>query len=170
VTIGLDARAEECDYVCEWGREPLPLLDASFDRVFASHVLEHIAWYRTYDALREAWRVLKPAGELELYTPDFAHIVQGYQSRQCLDTWRRFNSQGHFMRWVNGRIFAYGPDAQELDATIPIPLPFHKAVFDYEYLAECLTDVGFVEVRRLPPRPSRPHGEELGAIAIKGDA
>lgn len=47
--------------------ENLPFADASFDRVIACHVLEHI--YRPHEALHEWDRVLKPNGVLSLILP-----------------------------------------------------------------------------------------------------
>jgi SAM-dependent methyltransferase len=45
----------------------LPYPDASFDRVVATHVLEHI--YRPHEALTEWARVLRPGGTLSLVLP-----------------------------------------------------------------------------------------------------
>lgn len=38
--------------------------------LYASHVLEHIPWYKTEEVLREWVRVLKPGGVLEVWVPD----------------------------------------------------------------------------------------------------
>lgn len=47
--------------------ETLPFPDASFDRLIACHVLEHI--YRPHETLREWNRVLGPSGVLSLVLP-----------------------------------------------------------------------------------------------------
>jgi predicted SAM-dependent methyltransferase len=51
-------------YVAKWGHESLPIPNETYDLVFASHVLEHVCWTRTQNALLEVMRVLKPEGTL----------------------------------------------------------------------------------------------------------
>lgn len=48
--------------------DDLPLPDASVDRLFAVHSIEHAGSVR--DVLREAWRVLSPEGRLLLVVPN----------------------------------------------------------------------------------------------------
>lgn len=153
-----------------WGQEPLSLRTESYDLVFASHVLEHVPWYRVDAALREVLRVLKPGGEFEVYVPDFAHIVRCYLDKRCGDTWRVFNPEGDWMTWVNGRIFTYGADAVELLSDVrPIPQTHHKTVFDAAYLEACLRKAGFSSVHMLRTRRNgKKHSiPEVGAIAIR---
>src|SRR5690606_7800318 len=57
------------DYVWNAARR-LPFRTGSFDLLYASHVLEHIPWYRTQEVLTEWIRVLKPGGRIELWVPD----------------------------------------------------------------------------------------------------
>lgn len=160
--------------VVNWGQEPLPFPDETYDLVFASHVLEHIPWYRAVTALREVHRILKPGGEVELYVPDFAFIVQCYNEKRCGDNWRLFNDVGGWMTWINGRLFTYGEDATELfeksEAAIrPLPGTHHKAMYDESYLAARLTDAGFRETQPLRKRRNgKAHPfREVGAVAVK---
>lgn len=155
-----------------WGNEALPFADNTYDLIFASHVLEHVPWYRTAAALKEVHRVLKFGGEFEVYVPDFAYIVHCYQQRRCGDNWRVFNPDSDWMTWVNGRIFTYGEDAVELlSPERPIPQTHHKAVFDFEYLKKCLERAGFRQIVKVP-HGHRRYGQrhsipEAGAIATK---
>lgn len=155
-----------------WGQDCFPFADNTYDLVFASHVLEHVPWYRTVSALQEVFRVLKVGGELEVYVPDFAYIVQCYTKQRCGDNWRVFNPENDWMTWVNGRIFTYGEDAVELlSAERPIPQTHHKAVFDYRHLIACLVKAGFGRVIPIA-QGKRRHGHkhsipEVGAIAVK---
>lgn len=47
---------------------PLPFRDMVFEKVFMVHIIEHL--YRPLDCLREVHRVLKPGGELIIFTPN----------------------------------------------------------------------------------------------------
>lgn len=136
----------------KWGTEPLPFADDQFDLVYASHVLEHVPWYLTGDALREAFRVLTPGGQLEVWVPDFSVIVEAYLEQRCVDSWRKYNPDGDYMLSVNGRIFTYGPG----------PENYHLAVFDESYLSACLCAAGFCEVTRL----DAPRGYDHGVINL----
>lgn len=49
---------------------PLAFPDDTFDRVVASHIIEHLPRLKVMDALHEWKRVLKPKGILEIHTPD----------------------------------------------------------------------------------------------------
>jgi len=63
------------DYVYD-AAKPLPFKDNTFDLIYASHVLEHIPWYKTEEVLREWVRILKPGGQLEVWVPDGLKICQ----------------------------------------------------------------------------------------------
>ena len=146
-------------YVACWGRDRLPIADGAFDEVFASHVLEHVPWNRTVEALMEAARVLRSGGRVEIWVPNFACIVDSYLRHRCGDDWRRDNPDGHYMRWVNGRLFTYGPGEEN----------WHRACFDEPYLKECLQKAGFVQIERIPARTrGTSHGRiDLGMEARK---
>lgn len=60
--LGLDAR--------QGALEAHAFPDASFDVVYASHVLEHV--HDPLDLLRECYRVLKPGGAVVMTTPNLA--------------------------------------------------------------------------------------------------
>jgi predicted SAM-dependent methyltransferase len=140
-----------------WGDGPLPIADNTYDLVYASHVLEHVAWFKTASALREAYRVLKPGGVLEVWVPDFSKIVDSYRAGRCGDHWRKHNPHGDPWRWLNGRIFAYGPEPN-----------WHKAVFDPQSLARRLREAGFVRIRKLRKPRGYDHGPvNLGMRGVK---
>lgn len=151
-------------YVASWGMEPLPIPDQRYDFVFTSHCLEHVPWQYTNRALNEVYRILKPGGHLEVWVPDFACIVKAYTRKQCGDGWRRFNPDGDFMRWVNGRLFAYMGGETKMG-----PENFHRACFDAPYLIDCLAKAGFVRVQQLKQRRRGiSHGVvDLGVVGWK---
>lgn len=152
-----------------WGLTKLPHENKKFDLVYASHVLEHVQWYRIDAALAEVLRILKPGGEFEVYVPDFGYIVECYHQERCGDNWRVFNPDSDFMTWVNGRIFTYGEDATELlSAERPIKQTHHKTVFDQDYLIRKLMLAGFDVVMQKQRRNGRSHSiPEVGAVATK---
>jgi SAM-dependent methyltransferase len=166
----LDGVVGNPTYKASWGKTALPIESETYDRVFASHVLEHVPWYRVKFALTEAHRILKPGGELEIYVPDFEAIVRSYLAKQCGDKWRVFNLDNDYMTWVNGRIFTYGEDATELlSAARPIPQTHHKTVFDARYLTQLVRQSNFSRVKTLT---ARVHGKahsvpEVGVIGYK---
>lgn len=151
------------DHVAQWGADPLPFKPNTFNLVYASHVLEHIPWFRTIDALKDAHRIIRPGGKIEVWVPDFAYLVRCYRDGMCGDDWRKHNDDDDPMVWMNGRIFTYGGPQGLADPN------WHRAVFDYDYLSLCLRKAGFtlVEVNNGKPRGHN-HGKiNLGAIAYK---
>lgn len=160
----------EPTYTAEWGRGTLPIPDMTYDLVFASHVLEHIPWYRAATALRDVRRVLKKHGQFEIYVPDFDYIVSCYREKRCGDSWRVFNDAGDWMTWVNGRIFTYGPDATELKSKVrPIPQTHHKAVYTTPYLMQRLREAEFEQMNAVSTRRyGHAHSiREIGIIAVR---
>lgn len=133
----------EVDHVAIWGSQPLPFGDCAFGLVYSSHTLEHVPWSLTIDALREVWRILEPRGRVELWVPDFAYLVRCYQAGKCGDDWRRLNPTGDPMLWLNGRLFTYGGPGGLADQN------WHRAVFDYGSLRNCLLEAGFIGVQGL---------------------
>jgi predicted SAM-dependent methyltransferase len=144
-------------HVAPWGSGKLPIADDTYDLLYASHVLEHVAWFRTTLALRETCRVLKPGGVLEVWVPDFTKIVDSFRRGRCGDNWRKHNPLGHPWRWLNGRVFAYGPEPN-----------WHKAVFDAQNLRDHLREAGFVDVQALEKPRGYDHGPvNLGMRGVK---
>jgi predicted SAM-dependent methyltransferase len=152
--VPVDVIARSGGRRCRWGLDRLPFDDESVDLIYASHVLEHVEWTCTDFALGEAWRALKPGGSIEIWVPDFDYIVQCYRAQKMGDDWRRENWQGDFMRWVNGRLFAYG-DAWN----------HHRCMFDFDYLDKCLRTAGFAKVDRID-HIEKPRGYDHGPIGL----
>lgn len=155
-TLGLSG---DCHHAVEWGAEPLPFEDGTFAELFTSHCLEHVPWFQTASALKEAFRILSSGALIEVWVPNFEYIVRCYLEGHCGDSWRRNNDGGDFMLWANGRIFTYGPTDPN----------WHRAVFDERYLARSLSAAGFVDEKRLTTRTrGTSHGPiDLGMTARK---
>jgi SAM-dependent methyltransferase len=142
-----------------WGYELIPAARGTYDLVYASHVLEHVPWYKTVNALKDVWRILKPGGTIEVWVPNFWYLVQCYQERICGDRWKKHNRRRDPMLWLNGRLFTYGPGDDN----------WHRACFDGGHLANCLQQAGFTDVARIPRRTrGRSHGKiDLGMTGRK---
>lgn len=158
----LDFARTDVDYSARWGYEALPLETGSCREVYASHVLEHVPWNRTQRALAEVLRILEPGGLFEVWVPDFGYIVKCYTEQRCGDAWRRDNPTDDCMTWVNGRLFTYGPEAEN----------WHHACFDAAHLRNQLLRAGFVAPTRIPKRQrGASHGPiDLGMSAKKAAA
>lgn len=134
------------DRIGEWGsREGLPFPANSFRLIHASHCLEHIQWDRTQEALKQAHALLIPGGRIELHVPDFSYIVQCYQNKELIGDWPPNLGPNEYMKSVAARTYALGKR----------PGDWHKALFDADYLRQCLTDAGFINVES--PIPYRGH-------------
>lgn len=143
--VGADIEGnEEADLVLgEEGR--LPSADDSFDGVLSSQVLEHVGSPRLY--LSEAFRVLKPGGNLILST----HGIWPYHPDPT-DFWRwtkdglvrEITQAGFEVQLVQG---VFGPESSALqlwqDSTFErLPRPLRPA---YTWFFQAL--IGFIESR-----------------------
>jgi len=138
------------DYVWD-ASKPLPFKDNTFDLIYASHVLEHIPWYKTEEVLKEWVRVLKPGGVLEVWVPDGLKICETLVKAEKegvnlinKDGWYKFNPRKDPCVWAAGRIFTYGDGTGN-----PNHPNWHRAIFTPRYLKELFERVGLVDVRLL---------------------
>ena len=99
--------------------------DNSVDLIYSCHVLEHFGRQQIEHVLKEWHRVLKPGGILRLAVPDFEKLVEVYLKTKDL-------------RLVLG----------SLVGRQDYPENTHYIVFDYAYLSEVLTKVGFKNIHR----------------------
>lgn len=138
------------DYVWNAARR-LPFRTGSFDLLYASHVLEHIPWYRTQEVLTEWIRVLKPGGRIELWVPDGVKICEAFVAAEKegktqfhSDGWYRFNSERDPCLWASGRVFSYGDGLGT-----PGHPNWHLALFSFRYLETALRKAGCASIERL---------------------
>ena len=152
------------DYVGDVSKR-LPFADNEFDVVYASHVLEHIAWYDVQRVLKDWVRVVKPGGSLEIWVPDGLKICEAVARHErdpklhakTPDKWLRQNPEADPCKWANGRLF-YG-DSGKGDAR---QASFHKSMFTPRYLRKVLTGAGLRNVRPL----EKPRGVDHGWINL----
>ena len=85
--INIDNRPEvNPDVVCDI-THGLPFDDSSVDYVRAHDVLEHIPLGKTLPAIEEIYRVLKPGGIFESFTPDAERGQGAFQDPHHLSFW-----------------------------------------------------------------------------------
>ena len=155
---------KDVDHVADARKTRLP--DGAFDLVYASHVIEHVPWYETEALLAEWVRILKPGGQLEVWTVDAAKIavalVRYEQSGEWIGpklgpgSWKHEWIQTDPYRFCAGRIFCYGKSGRLDD-------PFwHRALFTPRSLALVFTRAGLVDVRGL--RTDEVRGKDHGWI------
>lgn len=127
-----------------WG---LPFEDHSVDRVYVSHLLEHLFYPRDVAPfLAELRRVLRPGGVLRLVVPDIEACIEAYQQRDATF----FASRRESWPW-------WPEDATRLEDFLayagagPEPgylFEAHKYGYDFETLQRVLERAGFGAIRR----------------------
>ena len=138
------------DYVMDAAAR-LPFSENTFEVIYASHILEHVPWYRTEQVLAEWARVLNPGGQFEVWVPDGLKICRALVDYELRgeeyfheDGWYKFNPEKDPCKWAAGRIYTYG------DGTGKTNHPnWHRALFTPRYLECVMEKAGMRDVRRL---------------------
>jgi SAM-dependent methyltransferase len=159
------------DYIGDASKR-LPFPDETFDLIYASHILEHVPWYKTEATLHEWTRVLKHGGRLEIWTPDGLKIARAFVAAEDgnshdfhLDGWWRFNEMRDPSVWMSGRCFSYGDGTGK-----PNDPNWHRALFSERRLRNLMRDAGLTEIRRLAKGDVRGHDHgwiNLGCSGIR---
>jgi SAM-dependent methyltransferase len=142
--------------------KPLPFEDGEFVLVYASHILEHIAWYDTVDVLKEWARVLEPGGKMEIWVPNALKICEAlvaHENRKeelahrLPDEWQRRNPDRDICVWASGRTF-YGDHGEGAAREAS----FHRSMFTPRYLIKVMRAAGLIDVKRLRKSRGVDHG------------
>lgn len=143
--------AYQATHNAKWGDERLPIVDATYDWVHVSHVLEHLPWWKTLPALSEVYRILKFDGRITVWVPDAMKIIQLYEQdpEQFLkleSDWACGGKNPDKDPWVylNARVFwgaRPGEAGQEQH--------FHRAMFGEASLRAVLKKAGFGNINRI---------------------
>jgi predicted SAM-dependent methyltransferase len=142
--------------------EPLPFPDASVQRIYTSHVLEHFAYPRPMlELLRECHRVLAPGGTLSVAVPDARIYVRGYLEPETFDRER-------FCGYDVGLAYRTPMDILNFVAHLGGE---HRHLFDDRNLVDVLREAGFRDARVRDYDPDvdvaqRRH-ESVYAVALK---
>lgn len=129
INADIDPRAELILDV----RLPMPFGSDRFDRIYAEHMLEHLSPDHALQFLREARRVLKPAGVMRIAMPDLERLVSGYGGE-----WKTFD-------WVAQPGFSFIETPAEM-LNIAFRWWGHKWLYDARELKRMLERAGFADV------------------------
>lgn len=138
----------------------LPFEDQTFCYIYASHILEHIPWYKVEDTIREWTRVLKTGGTLEIWIPDGLKIAKAFVEAEenknidyLDDNWFKMNPEKDVCKWASGRIFTYGDGSGDT-----CHHNWHHAIFSERYIRKILTIFGYNNIQRLHKNNKQDHG------------
>jgi predicted SAM-dependent methyltransferase len=106
--------------------------DATFQEIYASHVLEHFCYQTELLPVLTEWqRVLVPGGVLRLSVPDLDILAHLFMQRHTLDINQRF----FVMRMM------FGGHMHEYD--------HHRVGLNFEFMYSYLQQAGFVDMQRV---------------------
>ncbi|MGE0315516.1 MAG: methyltransferase domain-containing protein [Lautropia sp.] len=117
-----------------------PLPDASVDRIFSEHMIEHLSYVDGLTMLAECRRVLKPGGRIRVSTPDLLAL---------LDLCRKDRSalQQQFLDWSTERFIDWAPYAGEAIFLNHFVRSWgHQFVYDEATLRDSMRRCGFAEI------------------------
>ncbi len=122
----------------------LPLAPESASGVYASHMLEHLAYSDCLQALRNTYRLLRPGGIFRLIVPDLEAAAQQYLASLKA---RSATANALFMESTalgrKERPRGIGPLVHSwLNSSM------HLWMWDYPAMAEVLAQQGFKDIRR----------------------
>ena len=124
-------------------KKGIPLPDRSVDRIYTSHMLEHIPYSSLIKFINECYRVLKDNGELSVAVPNAGFYITAYiERRQFLTSDRvyepAFVDTGSYLDQVNYMAYMDGQ---------------HHYMFDEENLINTLNKTPFssVSLRKFDP-------------------
>lgn len=153
----------------------LPYEDETFDKILASHVIEHVEWYRTQSVLKEWTRILKSGGEMEIWIPDTNAVIdvilraeRGERiSETLLDTHVKMLKQRNPEKdpyiWANYRLMS----AENPKAAIQYHKP-HRSIFTFGHLKNQMEKAGLKDVHKLDKQPPYDHGwANMGVAGTK---
>ncbi|HUJ11582.1 MAG TPA: methyltransferase domain-containing protein [Verrucomicrobiae bacterium] len=109
----------------------LPFVDESVDYLYSSHLLEHLSAAKAQHLLGDAFRVLKPGGQVRICVPDLEYAIDLYQK---------------------------GEKHNALDILYPSHAgrqSLHQFMYDFELLRAALTKAGFHSIERCGYRQGR---------------
>lgn len=159
----------DVDYIADVSKK-MPFSADTFDIIYASHVLEHIAWYQLQYVIAEWIRILKPGGSMEIWVPNglviaktFVNAEYGICNEIDMDGWYKFNENHDPCVWANGRIFSYGDGSGRKNDP-----NWHLTIFSPRYLRLLLANAGLVNIEEMNRSEVRGYDHGWINFGIKG--
>lgn len=123
--------------------------DASFDLVYACHVIEHVEWNEVEPTIAEWARILKPGGALEVHTIDAYRFMKALVHLEETDEWTGPEpgkwcndlTRGEPYLWACGRMLNRPKNGNIYQN--------HRALITPKYLRACLEKAGLTIERQL---------------------
>jgi predicted SAM-dependent methyltransferase len=106
----------------------LPFKDGEFVEVYSRFFLEHLPRKDAVLSLKEMFRVLGANGTLEILVPNLAYFCKLF-----------IEEKGQKKEWALNKIYGFENYVED----------HHFFGYDEETLAKLLTEIGFVEVKRV---------------------
>jgi len=157
------------DYIYNASKK-LPFKDNTFNLIYASHILEHIPWYKSEKTIQEWARILKPGGTIEIWVPDALKIAKAFIKAEesdsvefKLDGWFKFNPEKNSAIWFNGRIFSYGDGKGNKRS-----FNWHMSAYSTGLLSKLLNDSGFNQIEIMDINQVRGYNHGWINLGIKG--
>lgn len=148
----------------------LSFSDATFDIIYASHIVEHIPWFQTDTALYEWYRILKPGGVLEIWVPDGLKICKAFVDAELEgknpfinDPIYRFNENKDPAKWAAYRLFTWGDGTGN-----PRHPNWHRALFSERYLFQLMKQAGFSSISKLKTEDIRGYDHGWINLGVRG--
>lgn len=139
--LNTDIYPDSPAYVFLDATRPFPFSDASFDCMFAEHVIEHMTYAEGRNMLAEWYRIMKPGGRCRIVTPALETFVGLFKPQHT-------EAETRYLRWHMER---YWPGIPGLNPCLVINNSFrswgHRFIYDRPTLERALTDAGFEDVR-----------------------
>lgn len=129
----------------KFGTEAYPLAypDNSVEEIRCVHMLEHLSFSESIEALKEWWRVLRPGGRLRISVPDATKVAR---------------LAGDDPRWA---FYLMGGQTDSND--------FHKSAYDTDRLTALMEKYGFRNVRPWTSENTDLASFEAISLNLEGD-
>ncbi|PCI28043.1 MAG: hypothetical protein COB67_07255 [SAR324 cluster bacterium] len=114
-------------------RYPLMCKDETFDGIFSEHTLEHLYPSQAKLLLKELYRVLKKGSYIRITVPDIEKYILFYNKQK----------DGYDVKEFKKRYDTGCSGIRNITQNY-----FHFSTWDYEELAKCLSEIGFVDIKK----------------------